>query len=63
MNDLTYKGEKCETITGVMERIVNEMCDDYCKWPKIYSQRYTDPDMAHECMLYDKCRDCPLCKL
>ena len=56
-----------KTITGVMqeeiEKVVNEMCDGYCKWPEIYLSWHKDPDEAHEQMMEDKCTNCPLSRI
>ena len=55
------------TITDVMqkeiEKVVNEMCDGYCKWPEIYLSWHKDPDEAHEQMMEDKCINCPLSRI
>ena len=55
------------TITGVMqeeiEKIKEEVCDGYCKWPDIYLARYEDPDIAHDVMLETECPDCPMCRI
>ena len=55
------------TITGVMqeeiEKIKEEVCDGYCKWPDIYLARYEDPDRAHDVMLETECPDCPMCRI
>lgn len=55
------------TITDVMqeeiEKVVNEMCDGYCKWPEIYRSWHEDPDEAHEHMMDDKCITCPLSRI
>ena len=54
---------KQQTITQVMEKINEEICDDYCRWPLAYRLDYDDPDQAHEHMLEDKCVDCPLSRI
>ena len=52
------------TITDVMQKeidkVIEETCDQCCKWPEIYRSWFEDPDIAHEVMLDEKCINCPL---
>lgn len=43
-----------------VERIKEEICDNYCKYPARFLMIHKDPDKAHEAMLDEKCMDCPL---
>lgn len=45
-------------LTDVMEAVVTEMCDNYCKWPDYYKSSENDDNW--EMMIEGKCNDCPL---
>lgn len=40
---------------GLLEEIVNDFCDNYCKYPLVY----TDEDE----MMEERCEHCPLNKI
>ena len=44
-------------------RIVEDVCDNYCKYHDIYQARYEDPDVAMTEMQNDVCCKCPLSDL
>lgn len=46
------------TITDMLDRMANEFCSDYCKWP----EKYTGEDgVERSCRLYEeRCGKCPL---
>ena len=49
--------DKQKSVVNVIEEVMNEVCDKYCKFP----EQYTDED---EEKLYEKhCNNCPLNKL
>lgn len=52
-----------ETITKQIEKIKEDICDNYCKFHEQY--QFTDPDdeEAFEQMLRSHCESCPLNKL
>ena len=43
-----------------LERIKEDFCDNFCKCPEQYLQKYSDPDEASAEMVREKCRFCPL---
>ena len=43
-----------------IEKIIEKMCDNYCKYPAIYNSIHSDPDEANDRMLRDVCENCPL---
>ena len=45
-------------LTDVMEAIVTEMCDNYCKWPDYYKSSENDGNW--EMMMDGACNECPL---
>ena len=45
------------------EKLKEDFCDNYCKWPSWFMAYFKDPDDAHEVMLADCCIDCPLNEL
>ena len=49
--------ERVKTVTGILEEVKQEMCDDYCKYPTIVNDR--------EDLFADNspCTECPLTKL
>ena len=47
--------EKSKTVTGILEEVKQEMCDDYCVYTKMI------PNFNQECK--DICDRCPLNKL
>lgn len=47
--------EKEQTVTGLLEEIVKDFCNNYCKYPCLY----TDEDE----MIEVRCERCPLNKI
>lgn len=47
--------ERVKTVTGILEEVKQEMCDDYCIYTKMI------PNFNQECK--DICDRCPLNKL
>ena len=45
-------------LTDVMEAIVTEMCDNYCKWPDYYKSGENDGNW--EMMMDGAYNECPL---
>lgn len=45
------------TVPEQVEEIIEKICDEYCKWPLIYS------DERDDLKLDEKCRNCPLAQL
>ena len=43
------------TVTGLLQEIADDFCDNYCKYP----DRYTDEDK----MMEEHCDQCPLNKI
>ena len=52
-----------QSIIEQLEKIKEEICDKYCKWPQLYLESIKDPDDAHEIMMEHKCAKCPLQRL
>ena len=46
-------------MTGMVELIKSEVCDNYCKYPKMAYELYKDVDEA-ETELEMTCKSCPL---
>ena len=46
-----------------LEKVKEEICDIYCKYPSEYLAEYNDPDDANTAMLEEVCRNCPLERL
>ena len=44
-------------------KVIEQVCDKYCKYPEQYESKYDDPDEAWEKMYEEKCDNCPLSKL
>ena len=56
--------EKTEmpTISEQMDAIINEICENYCKYPDVAKSEAKDVDYADD-LLYDKyCANCPMNK-
>lgn len=53
--------DNARTISLQLQDIVEIMCDQYCKYPQQYIDKYGDPDIANEIMLEERCSNCPLC--
>ncbi len=51
------------TITEIVQEVVEEMCDKYCRMPAKYVMEINDVDEAQETMINEVCKDCPLNKL
>lgn len=43
-----------------IEKYIEDMCDNYCKWPEWFNSYFEDPDTAWEVMDKDCCVNCPL---
>lgn len=52
-----------ESITSQMEKIKEEVCDDYCKYQKESLEKIKDPDDAFEWLQREYCERCPLTRL
>lgn len=56
-------GYQMETVTTMLEKVKDQVCDQICKWPEAYLSVYKDPDEASEKMLIEQCTYCPLQKI
>lgn len=45
-----------QTIPEIIEEVKTEICDNYCKYPELFSAE-------EEEVLYGMCEDCPLGRL
>lgn len=62
------KNKKDMTITEQIEDVAEIMCNDYCKYPAIYHERwlsdeYKDSDESDQAMQNEQCNNCPLMRL
>lgn len=51
-----------ETVQKIIIKVIEEMCNSYCKYPELIRNKYKDkdPDEAED-LLYDECcENCPL---
>ena len=48
------------TLVEIIEDTVNDICNNYCKYPAIYNQRFDDEDVALDVMIQERCDGCPL---
>ena len=51
--------QKLKSIPQILEDIVSEMCDKYCKWP----EQWDDEAQGMELSESDICANCPLNRL
>lgn len=54
--------QKQKTVRDIIEEVMVEICDNYCKYPAIYDTR-EDSDEEHDKMLKEVCDSCPLNRL
>lgn len=53
-------------LTSQLEDIKADICDNYCKWPHIYSERqvwFQKYEDSFDALCNEKCANCPLNKL
>ena len=50
------------SVVEELGKIVNKICNEYCKWPEKYLEKY-GPEDADRKMVYEKCKRCPMMKL
>lgn len=48
------------TIGEQLDRIAEEMCDKYCKYPELCKQQEKDPKLADEMLMNVYCEHCPM---
>ncbi len=46
-------------IAEQMQDIVEDMCQNYCKWPDLWDDSMEDCELSESSI----CQNCPLCKL
>lgn len=51
------------TITKILEEVINTICDQHCRFPDEYRQKYKDEEEAEERLYSEKCDKCVLNKL
>lgn len=51
--------QKLKSIPQILEDIVNEMCDKYCKWPEQWDEEAQGCELSES----DVCANCPLNRL
>ena len=51
------------SVVEILQWIIEEICDNYCKWPEQYRKKYKNEDEAVERLLCEKCDKCCLNKL
>lgn len=52
-----------ETVTTMLEKVKEQVCEQVCKWPEAYLSVHKDPDEANEKMLIEQCTYCPSQKI
>lgn len=50
-------------IVEQLQNIVEEFCTCYCKYPEQYEEKYSDPDIAADKMIDERCKKCPINKI
>ena len=60
--NVTMKGEMKMSIMQMLEGVIEEMCNNYCKYPDIYAQKYGE-DEAGEKLCEEACMNCPLTEI
>ena len=57
--------EKKETCHQIMISVVDEICDNYCKYPDMYVSKHpdADEDLLEDLMYTEICAFCPLNRL
>lgn len=48
---------------NLMCEVIEDICDNYCKWPEKYKGEIKDEDEAYDKLMAEKCENCPLNKL
>ena len=48
-------------VTEILDEVVKDFCDNYCKWPIVYKPERTEPidDDWMQSLLDEKCKACP----
>ena len=55
--------KKTMSIVELIQWIINEICNNYCKFPEQYFKKYKDEGEAYEHLLCEKCGKCAINKL
>ena len=57
--------EKKETCHQIMINVINEICDNYCKYPDMYVSKNpdADEDFLEDLMYTEICSKCPMNRL
>ena len=48
-----------ESVTQILEEVVEEMCNHYCKWPDLWDEEAEGMELIDS----EHCQNCPLNKL
>lgn len=51
--------DSMKSADAIMEQVIQEMCDHYCKYPAIWDREHPGEDMPED----GPCLDCPLNRL
>lgn len=51
------------TVTKILDEVIKDICDKYCKFPEKYGAKYPDKEEAGEKMMCEQCDKCPLNRL
>lgn len=64
---MSEKPERKESCHQIMIKVVNEICDNYCKYSEMMVPKDPDPDsdmdMLEETLYLEYCSNCPLNRL
>lgn len=51
------------TVTKILEEVIQDICDKYCKFPEKYEAKYPDKEEAGEKLMCEQCKKCPINRL
>lgn len=49
-----------KSVVDIIEGVCEDLCTNYCKFPEVYEQRFSDEIEAEERLYAEKCDNCPL---
>ena len=56
---------KKETVHQIMISVIDDICDNYCKYPEMYVNKHpdADEDLLEDLMYMEICANCPMNRL
>ena len=55
--------EKSKSVVDIIADVVQTMCDEHCKFPQQYFNKFSNEEEAEEHLYSEKCEKCILNKL